>query len=385
MSTRIGFSLCGAALLLFVAAPVSFGQYSKHISPGHSGFSGFRGGFSGGYGNTASANPRLGLPNNLSLVAAQTQQGHEGIADLLGQLRRLQDQQVRNEVRFTTLNDSFFERQGVNFGFNLRGADPAGGRGVVGLNPLGQATPNGDLQFRQGGAASAIPPFGGHDPAGDATFGFANRGGEGDLLFNFFGSQGSTRSMVTQAPSVVIPNGGRGTISDTSQVPFVTSVIPVVGTPNLAAITGYGMQLAPTQQSVVAQRLQQLKYERLRAAAQQASSAALQTSSNGPDVRTAKTDADGGDRLLLGGSGGGSGGASSADHGDLSVAEIRRRQEAASATEDAELAAWIERARGAEAAGKANVAKIYYKMAARRAEGEQKQRLIQKVRQLDTP
>ena len=37
------------------------------------------------------------------------------IADLLGQLRRLQDLQVTIEVRFITLNDDFFERIGVDF------------------------------------------------------------------------------------------------------------------------------------------------------------------------------------------------------------------------------------------------------------------------------
>ena len=138
----------------FLIASDGFGQYSRHVSPGRANY-GNRGGFNG-FGRTASANPNLGRPNNLSLVVAQTQEGHEGVSDLLDQLRRLQDQQVRQELRFTTLNDSFFERQGVNFGFNLRGADPAGGSGVIGLDPTGQPTPNGDLQFRQGGAFSAI-------------------------------------------------------------------------------------------------------------------------------------------------------------------------------------------------------------------------------------
>ena len=349
-------------ILPLLVSPDLWAQYSRQVSP--------RGGFGGGFGRTASANPHLGRPNNLSLVVAQTQEGHEGVSDLLGQLRRLQDQQVRQELRFNTVNDSFYERQGVNFGFNLRGADPAGGRGVVGLDPLGQATPNGDLQFRQGGAASAVPPFGGHDPASDATFGFASRGGEGDLLFNFFSGQGSTRSSVTQAPVVVIPNGGQGTVSDTSQVPFVTGVIPVVGAPNMQAITGYGLPLAP-QQSIVQQRLQQLKYERIREAAQRSNG---QAATERNEVRRVQTS------VSLPNNG-----PSSADRGDLSVAEIRRQQATGgtSDTQDGEIAGWIERARGAESSGKANVALIYYKMAARRASGEQKQALIQKIRELD--
>jgi general secretion pathway protein D len=57
---------------------------------------------------------------NLSLVISQTQEVHEEIADLLEQLRRLQDLQVTIEVRFITLNDTFFERIGVDFDFNIQ-------------------------------------------------------------------------------------------------------------------------------------------------------------------------------------------------------------------------------------------------------------------------
>ena len=370
-----------AALFVMVALSLSsqlFAQYSRHTSPtgGYGGYGyagGGYGGYSGGYGRTASANPYLGRPNNLSLVVAQTQEGHEGVSDLLNQLRRLQDQQVRNELRFNTLNDSFYERQGVNFGFNLRGADPAGGRGVIGLDPTGQPTPNGDLQFRQGGAASAVPQFGGHDAGSDGTLGFATRGNEGDLLFNFFSGQGSSRSNVTQAPVVVIPNGGSGTVSDTSQTPFVTGVIPVVGAPNMQAMTGYGLPLSQPQ-SVVQQRLQQLQYERIRPATQPS------TAGNGQGLRPAPT------KVSLPSAGGPAGGPSSADHGDLSVAAIRRQQQSTTgnaADSNSDMSAWIERARGAEDAGKVNVALIYYKMAARRASGDQKQQLIDKIRELD--
>src|SRR4029079_14123547 len=56
-----------------------------------------------------------GYENNLSLVVSQTQEVHEQIADLLDQLRRLQNLQVTIEVRFITLADNFFERIGVDF------------------------------------------------------------------------------------------------------------------------------------------------------------------------------------------------------------------------------------------------------------------------------
>ncbi len=78
------------------------------------------------------------FPTNLSLVISQTQEVHEQIADLLDQLRRLQDLQVTIEVRFITLNDNFFERLGIDFDFSIddnvnvdriRGSDRSGGLG----------------------------------------------------------------------------------------------------------------------------------------------------------------------------------------------------------------------------------------------------------------
>ena len=56
---------------------------------------------------------------NLSIVISQTQEVHEEIADLLEQLRRLQDLQVTIEVRFITLSDNFFERIGVSFDIDI--------------------------------------------------------------------------------------------------------------------------------------------------------------------------------------------------------------------------------------------------------------------------
>ena len=78
----------------------------------------------GGKGNIAAS------PTNLSLVVSQTQEVHEQIVDLLEQLRRMQDLQVTIEVRFITLSDSFFERIGVDFDFNIAKniANPHGGR-----------------------------------------------------------------------------------------------------------------------------------------------------------------------------------------------------------------------------------------------------------------
>jgi len=95
---------------------------------------------------------------NLSLVISQTQEVHEEIADLLEQLRRLQDLQVTIEVRFITLNDTFFERIGVDFDFNIQTgvneplnmtAIPTAGNGSTSPIDLG-------LMARPGGPSQTI-------------------------------------------------------------------------------------------------------------------------------------------------------------------------------------------------------------------------------------
>jgi general secretion pathway protein D len=178
---------------------------------------------------------------NLTLVVSQTQEVHEQIADLLQQLRRLQDLQVTIEVRFINLNDNFFERIGVDFDFNIDdnftgpfvpiSADN-GRSAVIGLDPVVPLTPtaNLDLQFRQGSFNATVPniPGVGFDPAAAGTFGFAILS-DIEAFFLIQAAQGDTRSNILQAPKVTLFNGQTAFISDTSQRPFVTSIIPVVG------------------------------------------------------------------------------------------------------------------------------------------------------------
>jgi len=175
-----------------------------------------------------------GFDTNLSLVVSQTQEVHEEIVDLLEQLRRLQDLQVTIEVRFITLNDNFFERIGVDFNFNIDDnvselpTDDDGPSVTVGLDPTGQVTPNLDIQFRQGSFGAAIPQFGGFDAGTAASIGFAILS-DIEAFFLIQAAQGDTRSNVLQAPKVTLFNGQQAFVSDSSQRPFVTTVIPVVG------------------------------------------------------------------------------------------------------------------------------------------------------------
>jgi general secretion pathway protein D len=218
---------------------------------------------------------------NLSIVVSQTQEVHEEIADLLEQLRRLQDLQVTIEVRFIRLNDTFFERIGVDFDFNIQtgvqtplnltavptqtngslspsslglqtapgstsqtiGLDNSGSPGVArgGGTTTGGATAgqtqsqasrgNFSIPFRQNSFGSATVPAlpGLPDPGTSAAnFGFAILS-DIEAFFLIQAAQGNTRSNVMQAPKVTLFNGQNAFISDTTQRPFVTSVVPVVG------------------------------------------------------------------------------------------------------------------------------------------------------------
>jgi len=181
---------------------------------------------------------------NLSLVISNTQEVHDEIADLLEQLRREQDLQVTIEVRFVTLQDNFFERIGVDFDFDVRdgsGLTPAdlvgtdanpnsdeGTNVTIGLDPQGNPTLDLDLAFSQNTFASAVPAFGGFDPNAAASFGFAILS-DIEAFFVIEAIQGDTRTNVMQAPKLTMFNGQFANITDNSQRPFVTSVVPVVG------------------------------------------------------------------------------------------------------------------------------------------------------------
>lgn len=179
----------------------------------------------------------------LSLVISQTQEVHEQIADLLDQLRRLQDLQVTIEVRFITLNDDFFERIGMDFDFSIddnvnvdliRGEDRTGGRGddqgpsaVFGINQQGPTTTL-DLEFTQDSFGAAVPQFGNFDAGTAASFGMAILS-DLEVFMLLQAAEGDTRTNVLQAPKVTLFNGQTANVSDFSSRPFVTSIIPVVG------------------------------------------------------------------------------------------------------------------------------------------------------------
>jgi len=113
--------------------------------------------------------------STMSLVIRQTQAVHQEVADLLDQLRRLQDLQVTIEVRFITVSDQFFEQIGIDFDFNIN--DTIGGPSVN--NNFSPMRPFGSVD----------PIFGGTGSSGSSGAG----GGSG-------GSSGSSGGAVGMAP-----------------------------------------------------------------------------------------------------------------------------------------------------------------------------------------
>ncbi len=110
-----------------------------------------------------------------------------------------------------------------------------------------QVGPQGGFFFRNG--APAPPPFG-LAPGNPASLNLGGRGGGFEWNLGITASQGSSRSLSVQAPSIMLPNGGMGYFANTVQTPFVTGLVPVVG----------DYWISPVQV-----RWQQLQYERARA------------------------------------------------------------------------------------------------------------------------
>ena len=322
-------------------------------------------------------------PGNLSLVISQTQEVHEQIQTLLEQLRRLQNQQVVISQPFQNIGDNFFERVGVDFDFSLTGSN-----NIIGLDAIGNPTDNGNIDFNQGTVSGADPPFGGFDAAAGAQTGYAILKNGNSASFNFFLGQGTNRTFSTVAPVVTVMDGQTGLVSNTSQSPFVTSVIPVVGGfhgierswPTAPAYT------SPIRQAIAAYKQEQQKQRRrgvpasaatepkTRAPARKSVRELLGSNQIGREDKVA---------LKLAASRG-----SSAGHGDLSVAEIRRLRSARDSVVDQakqkEVLALVERARGAEEAYKNGLAKIYYRQAIKRANGDLKKELEAKLQALES-
>jgi len=283
-------------------------------------------------------------------------------------------QQVTIGTPMNTVGDSFFERIGTNWGFNWKGAN---------------------VSF--GGPNMAMPQFGGFDPNAGLNSGFGTNGRGLIGFFNWSAGQGYRQNFTTQSPSVTIMNGQRGFFSDTSQSPFVIGQIPIVG----------GFPFAPYGNPMPAQarfsqagpqgnhRVQQLRQQmaqRERAAAGDAARAieqavARRAAAPKPPRREAPGDLDlaGDDPPVEPAAKVAVAQSSSASRAVPSVAEARRLHETEKAANSEEAMAFFERGRTAEEDGKPGVAKIYYRMALKRAGDELRQQVQARLDAIASP
>lgn len=125
-------------------------------------------------------------------------------------------QQIRNTTSRQGIGQGFFEQTGVGWGL--------------------QHQHSGGFMFFSNGGPGPLPPFGGFDPNAQSHFGLG--GVTGDVRWNFgiYAGQGSSHSMTSQAPGIVLPDGSSGYLFNTMQQPFVTGIVPVVGAPGMTPL-----------------------------------------------------------------------------------------------------------------------------------------------------
>jgi len=162
------------------------------------------------------------------------------ICALLVQSAAGQDQ-VTVTAPFQSMSDSFSENFGIGFGFSGPG-----------------------FFFNNGGATSALAPFG-PPPTGGATFGGGGRLGNARFGWNAIASQGSSRTMVMEAPTLTMMNGSGGFFFSGSMRPFVMGFVPVVAANSISPIELRLQQLSEhggLEQSILERRKQRLEEER---------------------------------------------------------------------------------------------------------------------------
>jgi hypothetical protein len=196
-----------------------------------------------------------------------------------------------------------------------------------------------------------VPPFGGVPGGLSGGFGFGGGGISGGL--GFTAGQGYSSSLGGTSGSITSLNGTPGFLFNGTLTPFVTEIIPVVGSPAPAMI-----QISPLQL-----KLQQAGgIENIR-----------------PPLRP-REPASG--EQLTSPTGGLTSTGSSAERGTLSVAAIRRQHAADEAALQAELDRLIAEADRLEAARDYRGAALQYSKAAAKVEGARRQEFVLKAREL---
>lgn len=105
-----------------------------------------------------------------------------------------------------SVSDSFYERFGLGWSLNGPG-----------------------FNARFGGGTPGAPQFGGFTPNAGIQGGMSIGGGGFNGNLNFGAAQGVRRNFTSITPSVTTMNGYPGSITNSTQRPFVTGVVPIVG------------------------------------------------------------------------------------------------------------------------------------------------------------
>lgn len=189
------------------------------------------------------------FPIGMALVVNQFEDVQEQIADLLDQLRRLQDVEVAIEVRIVSVSESFFERIGMDFSMNIKTDhstrpfepqlttgqfkpagylnDPHPRNVIAGITPAGTFTSDLDIPLRSQSFNMAIPPFGGfpNQPGmnGGLSLGLAFLNDIQVFMF-MEAAQGDRRFNVMQAPKLTAFNGASANITLSDVQFFVTDL-----------------------------------------------------------------------------------------------------------------------------------------------------------------
>lgn len=297
-------------------------------------------------------------------------------------------QQVTVGVPTHTINHSFFEGIGTSWGIRGNG-----------------------FNFQFGGPQIPLPPAGRPDIGAGLTGGLAWIGPSATAHLNFHALQGSRSSMISQTPSVTLPNGGMAYIGDASMSPFVISVIPVVG--GFAPMSFMGPEpIAPlplnpwasvasaadaerwvTWQRIAAERGARQDRGGLpdppaaEVNARAAIGPSLPSRLRSSDTSAAESSpSNRGPQAVESGAGanrlGDNQSISSAELAVPSVAEAARLRDLERQARQRELSATFLRGEAARAEGRHGAARVYYQMVAAKAEGDLKQAAERRLAEL---
>lgn len=109
-------------------------------------------------------------------------------------------------------SQSFVSAANVNFGLQFR-------------------SPGSEMFFRSGGYSAGLPasPIARFAPTDGWSLGVAGAKGGWSWGLGIQGIQGSSRQAASVTPMLTVPDGGFGFINSSLQRPFVTGIVPVVG------------------------------------------------------------------------------------------------------------------------------------------------------------